>query len=126
MYPWKFPVKLVAANNWLRRTVQVAPDASVPSDDNPTPGLTVELVVKENGVPAPPVLVVGKKSTLIVPAVGIAEPPLEANGSAVVFATARPVSNGANAIAYGINNVVLTGRTFATVTGPTSVSVKHG
>ena len=90
------------------------------------PGLTVELVVNENGVPAPPVLVVGKKSNLIVPEVGVALPPVIANGSAVVFATARPVSNGGDVIAYGINIVVLVGRTLAIVTGPTSASVKHG
>src|SRR2546425_12912146 len=90
------------------------------------PGLTVELVVNENGVPAPPVLVVGKKSNLIVPEVGVALPPVIANGSAVVFATARPVSNGGDVIAYGINIVMLVGRMLAIVTGPTSGSVKHG
>jgi len=98
----------------------------VPSDDKPIPGLTVELVVSENGVPAPPVAVVGKKSSLMVPEVAIAPPPVDPNGSAVVFAIARPVSNGANVIAYGINIVVCVGKMLTTVIGPTSVSVKHG
>jgi len=98
----------------------------VPSDDKPTPGLIVELVVSENGVPAPPVLVVGKKSSLTVPEVAIAPPPVDPNGSAVVFASARPVSNGANVIAYGINSVVCVGKMLTTVIGPTSASVKHG
>jgi len=98
----------------------------VPSDDKPIPGLTVELVVNVNGVPAPPVAVVGKKSSLRVPACAFAPPPVDPNGSAVVFATARPVSYGGNVIAYGINMVVCVGRMLTTVTGPTSVSVKHG
>lgn len=88
--------------------------------------MTVELVVNANGVPAPPVLVVGKKLNVIVPVVAIAPPPLAPNGSAVVFAIAIPVSNGGNVSAYGINIVVLTGKMLTTVTGPTSASVKHG
>lgn len=98
----------------------------MPSDDRPEPGLTVELVVTVNGVPAPPVLVVGKKSNLIVPFWGIAPPPVEPNESAVVFAIAIPVSNGGNVSAYGINSVVLVGMIFTRVTGPMSASVKHG
>jgi hypothetical protein len=85
--------------------------------------LTVELVVKENGVPAPPVLVVGKKFSVSVPAVGTAPPPVVLNGSAVVLAMAIPVSYGGNVRAYGINIVVCVGRMLTTVTGPTSASV---
>jgi len=86
----------------------------------------VELVVNENGVPAPPVLVVGKKFIAIVPAPGVAPPPDEPNGSAVVFAMAIPVSYGGKVMAYGINNVDCVGKMLTIVTGLTSGSVKHG
>lgn len=48
------------------------------------------------------------------------------NGSAVVLASARPVSYGGNVIAYGINSVVLAGTMLTIVTGPTSRSVNVG
>src|SRR2546426_8793433 len=109
IYPIKFPVCPAAANAWLNKMVQVAPDASVPSDDRPAPGLTVALVVSENVVPAPPVLAVGKKFNVTEPEAAVAPPPEEPNGSAVVFATASPVSNGGSTAAYGISRVVLAG-----------------
>jgi hypothetical protein len=103
----------------------VAPGARVPSDDRPVPGLTVELVVNENDVPAP-VAVVGKKFNTKVPLAGVAPPAPAPNGSAVVLATARPVSNGGNTNAYGISIVVLAGTMLTTVSGPTSKSVNVG
>lgn len=63
---------------------------------------------------------------VIVPPPAVAPPPVDPNGSAVVFAMAIPVSYGLATIAYGINNVVCVGKMLTTVTGPTSVSVKHG
>lgn len=97
----------------------------MPSDDSPVPGLTVELVVSENEVPAP-VAVVGKKLSTRVPLAGVAPPAPVPNGSAVVLATARPVSNGGNTSAYGISMVVLAGTILTTVSGPTSISVNVG
>ena len=120
MYPTKFPVWPAAESNWLSKTVQVAPAASVPSADSPAPGLTVALVVNENVVPAPPADAVGKKLTVTVPAEGIAPPVVEPNGSDEVFATAMPVSNGAKTRPYGKSMVVLAGTMLTTVTGPRS------
>jgi len=98
-YPMNVPDWPAALNTWLIRTVQVAPAASVPSDDRPAPGLLVALVVKENVVPGPPAATVGKKFRVTVPAAGVAPPPVEPNGSAVVLAIARPVSNGGSTAA---------------------------
>lgn len=112
-------------SNWLIKTVHVAPAAKVPSDDNPAPGRTVELVVTENDVPAP-VAVVGKKFKVTVPLAGVEPPPPTPNGSAVVLAIAKPVSNGGRNNAYGMSNVVFAGTMLTTVTGPTSRSVNVG
>jgi len=85
----------------------------------------VELVVNVNGAPAP-VAEVGKKFNTVVPLAGVAPPEPAPNGSAVVFAIARPVSNGGNVSAYGMSSVVFAGTMLTTVTGPTSTSVNVG
>jgi hypothetical protein len=72
------------------------------------------------------VLAVGKKSNRIDPALGEAPPLAVPNGSADVFATARPVSKGGNTAAYGISIVVFVGTMLTIVTGPTSACAKHG
>src|SRR5439155_19090821 len=101
------PVWPAAVSNWLSKTTQVAPAARVPSEDNPTPGFTVELVVNVNGVPAPPVAVVGKNLKVMVPLEGVAPPLPAPNGSAVVFAIVIPVSNTPITTVFGMRNVVL-------------------
>lgn len=83
-------------------------------------------MVNENGVPAPPVAVVGKKLKVMVPLEGVAPPLPLPNGSAVVFAIARPVSNPPITTAYGMSNVVLAGTMLITVIGPASTSVNVG
>lgn len=89
--------------------------------------VAVLLVVNENGVPAPvPVELFGKKLNWIAPPFGVAPPPPVVNGSAVVFATAIPVSYGGETSANGMSNVVLAGTILTIVVGPTSASLNCG
>ena len=129
MYPANGSVFPAAVSISLKSTTQLAPAASVPSDDKPDPGLTVELVVNENGGRAPPLAagLRGKKSSLTVPD-PMEAPPAEAppNGSAVVFAIEMPVLYVPSETAYGINKVVAAGTTLTIVTGPTSACVNTG
>src|SRR5262249_33161822 len=73
-----------------------------------------------------PVELFGKKLNTSVPAFGVAPPPPDVNGSAVVFAIAIPVSYGDDTSANGISMVVLAGTMLTTVNRPTSTSLNCG
>src|SRR6516225_335710 len=123
MYPWKPPVVIPASgSNWLVLTARIEPAMRLPFESRLLT-LLVALVWTLKGVPAP-VAVLGKKSNLSVPFVGMAPP--VGNASRVVFAISIPVSIAPATSAYGINIVVLEGTILTTVTGAVSVSVNLG
>lgn len=124
IYPVNGPVWPADVSNSLRSTVHVAPAARFPLASSPIPGRADALVVNANGVPAP-VAVRGKKFRVTVPDVAVA-PFDEPNGSAVVLASAIPVSKAPSLTANGTSNVVVAGVIVTTVAGPTSAAAKLG